>query len=352
MPTSPSALLVINAGSSSVKYRVFDLSDLSVLTSDKIMRIGENGGEFATHEDAFVFLLERVKTFSIIAAAHRVVHGGEKYNSAAHITPKILNDLRELSPLAPLHQPHNLNAIKTLGKLLPDIPQYVDFDTAFHTGHDPIFDSYALPEDLRAQGLRRYGFHGLSYESICHQLKDSHLDAYRGRVVIAHLGNGASLCAVKNGKSIDTTMGLTALEGLPMGTRSGSIDPGLIIYLAKSLNYSPDKIEDILYNHSGLLGLSGISNDVKTLLESADPRAEFVLDFFAHKVAQHVAMMATSLGGMDALVFTGGIGENAAPVRDNILSRLSFLPSFKSLVIKTDEELAMARHVKGLMDGQ
>lgn len=344
------ALLVINAGSSSVKYRVFETDSLSVLAAGKITQIGEKNSDFVTHEQAFSYLLEQIKDFKIVAAAHRVVHGGEKYFSAVQVTLEALDYLRNLSSLAPLHQPHNLNAIEIVQKLRPNMPQYADFDTAFHAGHNSLFDVYALPEGLRAQGLRKYGFHGLSYESICSVLEKNHPDFFMGRVVIAHLGNGASLCAVRNGKSIDTTMGLTALEGLPMGTRCGSIDPGLVLHLGQSHGKSFNEISDILYQRSGLLGLSGLSNDVKTLQESPNPQAAFALDFFAHKTAQYIAMMTTSLGGMDGLVFTGGIGENATQVRESIVKRLAFLPAFKTLVIKTDEELTIARHVKDLMN--
>jgi acetate kinase len=203
----------------------------------------------------------------------------------------------------------------------------------------------ALPQKIRDAGVRRYGFHGLSYAWIARRLKCDHPNLGKGRVVVAHLGNGASLCALKDGESVDSTMGLTALDGLPMGTRCGAIDPGALLYLQQSLGYSAAQLTDLLYNESGLLGLSSISNDVKTLLASAEPRAAFALDYFVYKTSQSIAAMATSMGGIDGLVFTGGIGENAEPIRKRILDRLLFLGSFETLVIAANEERAMALEV-------
>ncbi len=345
------SLLVINAGSSSVKYRVFDWDSLSPLDGDKIERIGESGSLCQTHRQAFEQLLEDTKKFNIKAAAHRVVHGGDFYDTPVLVTDEVMDDLRSLSVFAPLHQPHNLDAISVLRSLAPDMPQYADFDTAFHAGHDPVMDAYALPKDLRQRGLRKFGFHGLSYQSICSKLRGERPDLYSNKTVIAHLGNGASLCAVKNGRSIDTTMGLTALEGLPMGTRSGSVDPGLVLYLGMAMGKSFEELAKILYHKSGLLGLSNLSNDMKTLEENAEHNsdAKFAIDVFVHKTSQHICQMMATLGGMDALVFTGGIGENSALVRQAVTQQLSFLPHFEVLVIPTNEELSIAENVRKLI---
>ena len=349
MTSLTDALLVINAGSSSVKYRVFSLNDLSPLAADKITRIGESGSAVQSFKQAFELILKDTQPFNIKAAAHRVVHGGTFYHAPVFVTPEVIKNLASLNGFAPLHQPHNLQAIAIMAEIFPDLPQFADFDTAFHVGHDPVYDAYALPEYLRNMGLRRFGFHGLSYQSICDQIKRDRPELYPKKLIIAHLGNGASICAVENGKSIDSTMGLTALEGLPMGTRSGSIDPGLLLFLGQEQNQSFDDISDILYHQSGLLGLSGISNDVKELSASSNPSAAFALDYFSHKVAQHVCMMMSSLGGMEALILTGGIGENSNIIRKNIEKRLSFLPTFESLICPTDEENSIARNVKELL---
>jgi acetate kinase len=329
-----STLLTLNIGSSSIKYALFDWDGLNGLERGKIICDAQHS------EEKLSTLLKDIPQPSVIA--HRIVHGGDKYKSATLLDDAVLSDLEKLSPFAPLHQPHNLNGVRIAEKILPTIPQYGCFDTAFHAGHDELHSTFALPVNLRDRGIKRYGFHGLSYDWISRQINSP-------RAVIAHLGSGASLCALRDGKSIDSTMGLTALDGLPMSTRSGSIDAGLILYLAKNLNYSPTEIETVLYTQSGLLGLSELSGDVKTLLSSPDPRAKFALDYFAFKTAQHIAMMAVSLGGMDTLVFTGGVGENADPIRSAILDRLSFLPHFESLVIPTNEEKMMALQIRGLL---
>jgi acetate kinase len=274
--------------------------------------------------------------------AHRIVHSRHIYTKAILLNDAILNELDSFSCFAPLHQPHNINGARVVQKLLPQTPQYGCFDTAFHAGHDELHSAFAIPKDLRDMGLRRYGFHGLSYDWISRQINDR-------RAVIAHLGSGASLCALLDGKSIDTTMGLTALDGLPMSTRTGSIDAGFILYLSQHLRYPPERIEKILYNESGLKGLSGITGDVKTLQESNDPRAKLALDYFAFKTAQHVAMMVVSLGGLDALVFTGGVGENSEFVRNSILGQLKFLPPFDVKIIPANEEKMIAIQVKEAM---
>ena len=311
-------ILVINAGSSSVKFSLFEnQAALKLLSSGQVANIGSapvfSAGDDrqtlpagSTHEEALRFILdwiEKHKHSAVVMAVHRVVHGGTLFHAPVRITPEILEKLRGLNSLAPLHQPHNLAAIDILKKLKPELPQIACFDTAFHAGHDPLFNIYALPQNLTDKGIRRYGFHGLSYEWIAHVLKRDEPALAKGRVIVAHLGNGASLCAMKDGISIDTTMGMTALEGLPMGTRCGSLDPGAVIYMIRDLSLSPEKVEDTLYNESGLRGISGISNDVKALLDSKDPKAVFALDYFSLRVAQFMGMMAVALDGVDGIVF-------------------------------------------------
>ncbi len=352
-------VLVINAGSSSVKFSLFDdAPELNLLAGGQVAGIGtapvfaagddrKDLPEGSTHEEALRFILGWIgdkKHPPVAVAAHRVVHGGTLFRAPVLLTPEIMAQLRGLNTLAPLHQPHNLAAIDILTKLKPDVPQIACFDTAFHAGHDPLFGVYALPPELTDKGVRRYGFHGLSYEWIAHVLRRDHPALAKGRVIAAHLGNGASLCAMKNGVSVDTTMGMTALEGLPMGTRSGALDPGAVIYMVRDLGVPPERAEHILYHDSGLKGLSGISNDVKTLLGSDDPKAAFALDYFSLRVAQFMGMMAVALGGVDGIVFTGGIGEHAEPVRKNILSRVEFLRPFDVQVIAANEERVMAMH--------
>lgn len=362
------ALLTLNAGSSSLKFRLFGLTgDLPFLAGGKISGIGSTP-QFEAHisEDsrddlcdlpagidaawALSFILSWLKNHTarwpLAACAHRIVHGGPDIDCAQELNPARLDSLRALIPLAPLHQPHNLAAVTTLWQLHPGLRQFGCFDTAFHAHHDALRTALALPADIRASGVRRYGFHGLSYAWIAHRLAEDLPHLAKGRVIAAHLGNGASLCAMKDGRSIDTTMGMTALDGLPMGTRCGSLDPGAILYMQEALELGPAAIENILYNQSGLKGLSGVSNDVEILLKSDDPQAAFALDYFALKAAQHIAAMAVSIGGIDAIVLTGGIGEKARPVRDKILDHLDFLRPFETHIIPTNEERFMALEVR------
>lgn len=338
MNTGAGNILVLNVGSSSIKYRVFSVPELTQIDGGKYDVAGH---DYTPHIEKIIAVVRNIG-----AVVHRVVHGGGDFTGAVRVTNDILERLESFSPFAPLHQPYNLAGIRTAQSLLPEVPHFACFDTAFHHGHDAVFDTYALPVHLRAHGLKRYGFHGLSYDWIVTQLHAQHPHLAKGRVVVAHLGNGSSLCALQNGKSIDTTMGLTALDGVPMGTRCGAMDAGLVIYLARNMNMPADEIENTLYLQSGLLGLSGISHDVKTLLDSDDPRAAFALDVYALKVAQATAALTVSMGGMDALVFTGGIGENAGTVRDKILMYLTHLQPFETLVIPTNEEWVMARDVR------
>ena len=362
-------LLVLNTGSSSLKFEVFGYDKLDKLAKGKVTGIGSGARLGATIEEtgavideplaaadhetamrAVIALIDRYDDgWRMVATVHRIVHGGENFVAPVVVTPDILTELETLVPLAPLHQPYNLAGIAASDRLA-DAPDIACFDTAFHAGQAPVFQTFAVEQALHDKGIRRYGFHGLSYDWISRALARDYPDVAKGRVVAGHLGNGASLCAMIGGKSIDTTMGMTALDGLPMGSRTGAIDAGAVTYMLRSLGLSVEEVERMLYERSGLKGLSGISNDVKTLLDSVDPRAAFALDYFALKVAQYAAMMATSMGGIDAFVFTGGVGENATPVREAILSRLAFLQPFRTLVIAANEERMMAIRAKALLE--
>ncbi|MCK5384433.1 MAG: acetate/propionate family kinase [Alphaproteobacteria bacterium] len=360
-------LFVINSGSSSVKFRLFGLSsDIPLLAQGTVNEIGGESRFSAktisretqelplcplkTHEDAIDhilawlahndFALEDIK-----AAAHRIVHGGSRFSTPEYLDEETLEYLHSITHLAPLHQPHNLISVDILEDKVPDILQYGCFDTAFHANHDPLFTHFALPLEMAEEGVLRYGFHGLSYDWIASQLEKDHPKLAKGKVVIAHLGNGASLCALKEGKSIDSTMGMTALDGLPMGTRTGAIDAGAIMYIMDHMGYDLKQMETLLYKESGLKGLSGISNDIKVLCESDDENAKFAVEYFAFKTAQYIAAMAVSIGGMDALVFTAGIGENATSVREMILKHLEFMPNFEHHVIPTNEERRIAEKI-------
>lgn len=356
-------LLTLNTGSSSVKFRLFSLAaGYPLVAGGKVTGIGtapvfnaklegqtddsQAMPAIATQNDAvrlvLAWLEKNGKSADTMAGiAHRIVHGGERYKSAILLDAEAMSYLHTLDRLAPLHQPHNLKGVDLFAAEMPAVPQYGCFDTAFHAEHDELHSTFALPAGLREQGMRRYGFHGLSYDWIARHIRTGLPHLANGKVVAAHLGNGASLCALQSGRSIDTTMGMTALDGLPMGTRCGALDAGALIYMIRDLGLSADEAEYLLYEEAGLKGLSGISNDVQTLIGSAEPRAAFAIDYFCHKTAQYIAMMATSLGGLDALVFTGGIGENAAGIRGKILARLAFLPGFEHHVIPANEERSM-----------
>jgi acetate kinase len=369
------SILVINAGSSSVKFQVFAYQeDLPLLAHGKVYNLGtapqftacnqartemtfqQTLAKESNHEQALKIILDWLKQpeqhFQLHAVAHRVVHGGVWFKESVLIQDDVMTKLKSLNALAPLHQPHNLAAIEIIQRIDPALPQIACFDTAFHSTHHALFTEYALPAHLRQRGIRRYGFHGLSFEWIAHCLQEQHPNLASGRVIAAHLGNGASLCAMHQSISVDTTMGLTALDGLPMGTRSGSLDPGAIIYMIRELGMSPGDVEDVLYNQSGLLGLSGLSNDVKYLQEHLNDETQFALDFFSLKTAQFMGMMAIALGGIDAIIFTGGIGENSVMVRDKILERVECLKPFQTLVIPANEEKMMAIHTLALLNTQ
>ncbi len=320
------------------------------------------------HDSAMTFLLEElfeqfITAESMLAIGHRVVHGGEQFTAATLINQEVLDDLEPLVPLAPLHQPHHLAAMRAISKRLPLLPQVACFDTAFHRTLPWRARIYALPKELSQHGVRRFGFHGLSFESIAGRLSVLDPEAYSGRTVVAHLGNGSSVCGMFGGQSQVTSMGMTPLDGLPMGTRCGSLDPGLLLYLQETTGITPLELRNLLYNRSGLLGLSGISSDMRELLESQAPSARTAVDFLVYRASCEIASSATALRGMDALVFTGGIGENSHFVRKSICEQLEWLgvrlgnvPEIASdqcisdpesrcrvWVIATDEESIIAR---------
>jgi acetate kinase len=352
-------ILVVNAGSSSIKFSLFELgTDPKVLVNGKVEEIGTKSvfsaekekaelPEIKTHKDAMQHILNWLNKRGqgkLAAAAHRVLHGGEVFCAPVVITPDAIEKMKTLIPLGPLHQPHNIVAIEILASLMPDLPQVACFDTAFHSVREPLFSHYAVPDALTEKGLKSYGFHGLSYEWIARVLEKDHPALFKGKVVVAHLGNGSSLCAIKNGKCVDTTMGLTPLQGLPMGTRCGNIDAGAVFFMQRTLGMTLDQVEKTLWKESGLKGMSGISSDVRTLEESKDPKAKFALEYFVTRAAQLIAYMATAVGGMDALIFTGGIGENGKDIRAAILERLAFIGKINMIVIPANEERVMALH--------
>ncbi len=415
-------LLVINAGSSSIKFSVFALladgGELALVCRGLQENIGEENphfkafdrvgqvlidvrptppsgkyqkqgpnyrrrandaqpspaeGEVYDHQAALRDLLDWLGKMpdlpEVIAAGHRVVHGGKEFSDPQRLTPEIMARLETFVLLAPLHQPHNLAGIRALAAVRPDLPQIACFDTAFHFVQPELARLFALPQVYRQEGIQRYGFHGLSYEYIAGALADAMGTPATGRVVVAHLGNGASMCAMHDGRSVATTLGFTAVEGLPMGTRSGSLDPGVLIYLIERHGMGARDLTNLLYKQSGLLGLSGISNDMRELLASSDPNAKLAVDYFTYRIARELGSLAAALGGLDGLVFTGGIGEHAAVVREQVCARSAWLgieldtaanvgdarritrPDSRVTVwvLPTNEELVIARHTRRLV---
>ena len=385
-----SALAVINAGSSSIKFALYETcADSPLLFKGQVEGIGSapklhvKGAagepvierEWSTdlgHREATHVILETavglVGHGAVRGVGHRVVHGGTRFSDPVLVTPEVVKELKTLVPLAPLHQPHNLAAIEAVADAAPHMPQVACFDTAFHHGQPPIAQIYALPRGLTDGGIRRYGFHGLSYEFVTERLRAVAPELARGRTIIAHLGNGASLCAVKEGRSHATTMGFTAVDGLVMGTRCGSIDPGVILYLMDEHGMDARAIETLIYKKSGLLGVSGLSSDMRMLSKSDDPAAKEAIDLFVYRIVREIGALAATLGGLDGLVFTGGIGENASDIRRRVAKGCAWLgaalddepdgsgerridgarSSLQIWVIPTDEERMIARHLDRL----
>jgi len=386
-------LLVVNAGSSSVKFQVFAIEgdapkrlikgQMEGIRTRPKLRAADGDGKSLIEQayapeqvpDVAAALrtagawLRDTQGLEPVAVGHRVVHGGPEYHQPMLIDAEVLGRLETYVPLAPLHQPNNLAPIRALLSQYPGLPQIACFDTAFHRGHDPIADHYAIPEHLYRDGVRRYGFHGLSYEYVASRLRSIAPGVAAGRVIVGHLGSGASMCALSNGRSIESTMGFTALDGLPMGTRSGQIDPGVVLYLLDQAKMSSEEIRSLLYGACGLIGLSGVSSDVRELDGSASPRARFALDYFAYRVGLFAGQLAAALDGLDAFVFTAGIGENSASMRSRIVKRLGWLGAILDpeaneagevaiakptsriglFIIPTDEELMIARHTLALL---
>ena len=344
------SLLILNAGSSSLKFSLFDLAAGSLIDClrGQIDGLGADvrfkakfadgspaesvdldDGAYRNAGDALGFLWtwldNALATRRLVAVGHRVVHGGTQFSLPVSIDDAVLDALAGLVPLAPLHQPHNLAPIRRLMSTHPQLPQVACFDTAFHRTQPIEAELFALPRAYYDEGIRRYGFHGLSYEFIARRLSELSPRAANGRTVVAHLGSGVSMCALQQGRSIATTMGFTALDGCPMGTRTGNLDPGVVLYLARERGLSLDAIEDLLYKRSGLLGLSGVSSDMRELETSTEPGARLAIDYFVYRLAREVASLASALGGLDALVFTAGIGENSAMIRSELCQRLRWL---------------------------
>ena len=387
-------VLVLNAGSSSLKFCVYQAPDTDawplaargqiegIGTSPRFaakdgtgQRLDEQALDQSVRDAGSAldylagWLRSRFQGTRVLGVGHRVVHGGARYASPTVVTPHVLDDLRALIPLAPLHQPYNLAAIDAVTERLAGVPQVACFDTSFHRGHEAVADIIPLPLDIRRAGVQRYGFHGLSYEYVASVLPRVAPEIANGRVIVAHLGSGASLCALKNGRSVDSTFGFTALDGLCMGTRPGALDPGVVLHLFQELKLPAKEVETVLYKKSGLLGISGISNDMRDLLKSSDPDAHLAIDYFVYRAAKEIGALASTLHGIDALVFTAGIGENSAEVRRRICEASSWLgieldqhanhqngPRISSIasrvsawVVPTNEELMIARHTGSLL---
>lgn len=388
------AILVLNAGSSSLKFTEFLVGAndslvpkvsgyLEELYGHARFRakdasgavIGERaweGGAALQHAGALEFLFDWLRTSvagtNLIAVGHRVVHGGSAFAAPVRADAATLDILEKFAPLAPLHQPHNLLPIRAIAQRQPDLVQVACFDTAFHHTAPSLSQAFALPASITDRGVRRYGFHGLSYEYIASVLPQHDARAAAGKTVVLHLGNGASMCAIQDGRSVASTMGFTAVDGLPMGTRSGSLDPGVILYLMQELKMDAAAIESLLYRESGLLGVSGISSDMRELLESNEPRAKLAIDLFVYRISRELGSLAAALGGLDAIVFTAGIGERAVAIREAVCRQAEWLgvvldtaanaagdPRISAAssrvavwAIPTNEELMIARHTQRL----
>lgn len=386
--------LVLNAGSSSLKFCVYrkpTASQWRLEGRGQIEGIGTSprltakdaegtvltdqalGGLAADGNTAIEALAQWLRGqyggARVVAVGHRVVHGGPRYSGPVIVTPEVLLELQRLIPLAPLHQPYNLGAIEAVAQRMPDVPQVACFDTSFHRGQPEVAEIVPLPRQVCNGGVQRYGFHGLSYEYIASVLPAIAPEIAKGRVIVAHLGSGASLCALKDGKSVDSTLGFTALDGLCMGTRPGAVDPGVILYLFQTLGLSAKDVETILYKKSGLIGISGVSNDMRVLLSSEEPRSRLAVDYFVYQCSKQIGALAAVLGGIDGLVFTAGIGENSAEIRKRISEASAWLgielddqanaacgprisaagSRVSAWVVPTNEELMIARHTARLL---
>jgi len=385
-------IAVINAGSSSIKFAIYDSDPAeAALFRGQVAQIGVSpnlrvtnargeaiveqswAAEGLDHRVATQRLLETaielVDGRPVLAVGHRVVHGGVKYAAPVRIDAQVVRELAELSPLAPLHQPHNLAPIEAIAEAAPHIPQVACFDTAFHQGQPPLAQMFALPREFTEAGVRRYGFHGLSYEYVASRLAKIDPDLAAGRVIVAHLGNGASLCAIHQGRSVASTMGFTAVDGLVMGTRCGAIDPGVLIYLMDTHGMGARDLEKLIYRQSGLLGVSGVSSDMRTLRASPEPAARQAIDLFVYRIVREIGSLVAALGGLDGLVFTGGIGEHDVAARSEIVAGCNWLGAdldaarnavgegqvgvagseVRLWVVPTDEERMVARHAAAVL---
>jgi acetate kinase len=390
-------ILVLNAGSSSIKFLLYEHRDgrldaqlrgqiegihtaphfvartsKGVVTAEKSWGEGVDLGHDGAVEHLAEFLRREATGMELEAVGHRVVHGGSDFTRPVRIDSRVVAGLERFVPLAPLHQPHNLAPIKMLLARRPDLPQVACFDTAFHSTNPAVAQRFAIPADLHDAGVRRYGFHGLSYEYVTSVMPEHHPRVGTGRMVVCHLGNGSSMCAIANRTSVASTMGFTALDGLPMGTRSGAIDPGVLLYLMDERRMDARAIEKLLYQQSGLLGVSGISSDMRKLLDSQDPRARLAVDLYVYRIRRELGSLAAALGGLDALIFTAGIGENSAVVRERVCRDATWLgvevdpeanraggprisakaSRVSAWVIPTNEELMIARHTQRLVSTQ
>lgn len=381
-------VLTLNAGSSSLKFAVYSSDSDHPMVTGLVDRIGANAtlklkdqrgfdlptktDGLSTHQEALTTVLSAIepeldgKTIDVVG--HRVVHGGLWYDAPVQVTDEVIERLTTLEPFAPLHQPHNLSGIKAAKAAFPNAPQIACFDTAFHRHHPYVNDTFAIPRAYYDKGVRRYGFHGLSYDYISGELRRIAPTIAQGRVVVAHLGNGASMCAIQDGKSVASTMGFSALDGLPMGTRCGQLDAGVVLYLMDQEGLSATDISDMLYKKSGLLGLSDLSNDMRTLEASDSIEARQAIDYFVFRIQRELGGMAAAMGGIDALVFCGGIGENSAFIRDRVCERTAWMgieidhnknddhaqvistemSRTTVMVIPTNEELVIARAAREL----
>jgi acetate kinase len=389
------AIAVLNAGSSSIKFSLFLTrgSELELdvrgqvegiytaprfaakrrdgtTVSEKSWTEGTKLGHDGALDHLIAFLRSELADDRLVGVGHRVVHGGLDYSQPVKVDAGVVAALEKLVPLAPLHQPHNLAPIRRILERAPELPQVACFDTAFHRTNPELAQRFALPQELHDAGVRRYGFHGLSYEYIASVLAQFDAKAASGRTVVLHLGNGASMCAIEAGRSITSTMGFTAVEGLPMGTRSGSLDPGVMLYLMDHRGMDARAIEKLLYNQSGLLGMSGISSDMRALLASNDPRSKLAVDLYCYRIRRELGSLAAALGGLNAIVFTAGIGENSTAIRERVCRDAAWLgvelepaanatggpristtgARVSAWVIPTNEELMIARHTRRMLE--